>query len=188
MEVDVLWQPLFSSRRASRRRVPCAVVSVTACRRIKPLTKTGGSMSAVSTASVSTLIKNSWQPKIFTAKPMALTSISMCSHFCRGKFSLTKKLTASVWNLPGIPFKDMRSWLPRIWTLTMTAAFREYTTILLSIRSALRTAGRFTSRRTPCRNCGRSAMTSAVTTVCLCCLRRSAETVRASVRGSTMQR
>ena len=152
------------------------------------MTKTDSSMSAVSTASVSTRMKSSWQPKIFTAKPAALTSISMCSHFCRGKFSLTKKPTASVWNLPGNLFRDMRSWSPRIWMHMTTAAFREYTTILLSIRSASRTAGRFTLLRTPYRNCGRLAMTSAVTTVCLCCLRRSAETVRALVRGSTVQR
>ena len=52
----------------------------------------------------------------------------------------------------------------------------------------VRTVRRFTSHRTRCRNCGRSAMTSAVTTVCLFCRRRSAETVRASVRGSTVQR
>ena len=168
--------------------MPCAVVSVTACRRRKPLTKTGGSMSAVSTVSVSTLMKNLWQPKIFTAKPAALTSISMCSPFCRGKFSLMRKPTVSVWNLPGSLFRDTRFWSPRIWMHMMTAAFREYTTILLSIRSALRTAGRFTSRRTPYRSCGRSVMISAVITVCLCCRRRNAETVRASVRGSTVQR
>ncbi len=168
--------------------MPCAVVSVTACRRRKPLTKTGGSMSAVSTASVNTRMKNSWQPKIFTAKPAALTSISMCSPFCRGKFSPMRKHTASVWNLPGSLFRDTRFWSPRIWMHMTTAAFREYTTILLSIRSASRTAERFTSHQTLYRNCGRSAMTSAVTTVCLCCLRRSAETVRASGRGSTVQR
>ena len=168
--------------------MPCAAVSATACRRRKPLTKTGGSMSVVSTASVSTRMKNSWQPKIFTAKPAALTSISMCSPFCRGKFSPMRKPTASVWNLPGSLFRDTRFWSPRIWMHRTTAAFREYTTILLSIRSALKMAERFTSRPTPYRSFGKSAMTSAVTTVCLCCLRRSAETVRASVRGNTVQR
>ena len=133
-------------------------------------------------------MKNSWQPKIFTAKPAALTSISMCSPLRRGKFSLMKKPTALVWNLPGSLFRDTRFWSPRIWMHMTTVEFREYTTILLSIRSALRTAGRFTSHQTLYRNCGKSAMTSAVTTVCLCYPRRSAETVRASVRGSTVQR
>lgn len=126
--------------------------------------------------------------KIFTAKHRALTSISMCSPFCRGKFSPMRKPTALVWNLPGSLFRDTRFWSPRIWMHMTTAAFREYTTILLSIRSASRTAGRFTSRPTPYRSFGKSAMTSAVTTVCLFCRRRSAETVRASVRGSTVQR
>ena len=111
-----------------------------------------------------------------------------CSPFCRGKFSPMRKPTASVWNLPGSLFRDTRFWSPRIWMHMTTAAFRECTTIFLSIRSASRTVRRFTSHRTRCRNCGRSAMTSAVTTVCLFCLRRSAETVRASVRGSTVQR
>ena len=71
-------------------------------------------------------MKNSWQPKIFTAKPAVLTFISMCSPFCRVKFSLTKKPTALVWNLPGSLFRDMRSWSPRIWMHMTTAAFREY--------------------------------------------------------------
>ena len=168
--------------------MPCADVSVTACRRRKPLTKTGGSMWAVSTVSVSTRMKNSWQPKIFTAKPATHTSISTCNPLRRGKSSPTRKPTASVWKLPGNLFRDTRFWSPRIWMHMTTAAFREYTTILLSIRSALRTAGRFTSHRTPYRSCGRSVMISAVITVCLCCRRRSAETVRASVRGSTVQR
>ena len=44
--------------------------------------------------------------------------------------------------------RDTRFWLPRIWMHRTTAAFREYTTILLSIRSALRTAGRSTSPQT----------------------------------------
>jgi len=152
------------------------------------LTKTGGSMWAVSTAWEHTLMMSSWQPKIFTAKPVALTSISMCSPLRRRKFSPMRKPTASVWNFPGSLFRDTRFWLPRIWMHMTTAAFREYTTILLSIRSALRMAGRFTSHRTRCRNCGRSAMTSAVTTGCRFCRRPDGATEKESARGNTVLR
>ena len=72
--------------------------------------------------------------------------------FLPGKFSLTKKPTASDWSLPGSLFRDTRFWLPRIRMHMTTAVFREYTTILLSIRSALKMAERFTSRPTPYRS------------------------------------
>lgn len=49
----------------------------------------------------------------------------------------------------GKSFPGYEVWSPRIWMHMTTAAFREYTTILLSIRSALKMAERFTSHRTP---------------------------------------
>lgn len=150
------------------KQTPSAMrdASTIARRRRNPLTRTGGSMWAASTASVNTLMKNSWQPKIFTAKHRVSIFISTCNPLHRVKFRPTTKRTASVWSLPRTLFQVMRCWCQRVWMHTTTSAFRACTTILLSIRSVLRMAERSTSRRTPCRSLGTSAIQSVRRTGC----------------------
>ena len=144
-----------------------------------------GRQSTGSTALALMLTRNLWQRRICTVRHPGSTSTNMSNPSVRGKSGLMKKLIASVWNLPGKPSRDTRFWSPRIWMHMMTAVHSASTTILLSTRSASRTAERFTLPRIRYRSCGRSATTSAATTGCLFCRRRSAEMVRASVRGST---
>ena len=182
------WQQFFISRNTSIRRARCGRASVIACRRRKPWTQTGGSMSAGSTASALMLTRNLWQRRICTTRHPGSTSTSMSNPSVRVKFSLTKKPTASVWSLPSKPFRDMRFWSPRIWTPTTRTAHNASTTTSWSTRSASKTAERFTLPRIPYRSCGKSATTSAATTGCRFCHRPDGATEKASVRGSTAPR
>ena len=182
------WQQSFISPNTSNPQAPCGRASAIACRRRKRWTQTGGSMSAGSTALALMLTKNSWQRRICTARHPGSTSTNTSNPSVRGKSGLTKKPTASDWSLPGKPFRDTRFWSPRIWMPTTRTAHSASTTILLSTRSASRTAERFTLPRIRYRSCGRSATTSAATTGCRFCRRPDGATEKASVRGSTTPR
>ena len=168
--------------------MPCAAASAIACRRRKQWMRTGGGMSVGSTALALMLTRNLWQRKICTARHPVSTSTSMSNPSARAKSGLTKKPTASDWSLPGKPFRNTRFWATSIWVPTTKTAHSASTIILLSTRSALRTAERFTLPRTHYRNCGRSATTSAATTGCRFCRRPDGATEKASVRGNTAPR
>ena len=84
-------------------------------------------------------------------------------------------------------FRAMRCWWQRTLMHTMTTAFSACTTILLSIRSALRMAERFTSRQTPCRSFVKSATIFVKSTGCRSFLPPSELTEKASAHGNTGQ-
>lgn len=134
------------------------------------------------------LTRNLWQRRICTARHPGSTSTNTSNPSVRAKSGLTKKPTASDWSLPGKPFRATRFWSPRIWMPATRTAHNASTTILLSTRSASRTAERFTLPRTHYRNCGRSATTSAATTGCRFCRHPDGATEKASARGNTVPR